>query len=48
MMATNRIRVDLASSNNNLVGLALWVLSEVCTAELATELHKEVLKVHIP
>lgn len=45
MMATNRIRVDLAHSNNNLVGLALCVLSEVCTVELATELHKEVLKV---
>lgn len=44
MMATNRIRVDLAHTNNNLVGLALCVLSEVCTPELATELHKEVLK----
>ena len=48
MMATNRIRVDLAHSNNNLVGLALCVLSEVCTVELATELHKEVLKVPHP
>jgi AP-1 complex subunit gamma-1 len=47
MMATNRIRVDLAHSNNNLVGLALCVLSEVCTVELATELHKEVLKVPV-
>ena len=44
MMATNRIRVDLAHSNHNLVGLALCVLSEVCTPELANELHKEVLK----
>ena len=43
-MATNRIRVDLAHSNHNLVGLALCVLSEVCTPELASELHKEVLK----
>jgi AP-1 complex subunit gamma-1 len=27
MMATNRIRVDLANTNSNLVGLALCVLS---------------------
>ena len=44
MMATNRIRVDLAHSNHNLVGLALCVLSEICTPELASELNKEVLK----
>ena len=32
MMATNRIRVDLTSNNVNIVGLALCVLSEICTA----------------
>ena len=35
MMATNRIRVDLTHTNNHLVGLALCVLSEICTPELA-------------
>ena len=47
MMATNRMRVDLAHNNNHLVGFALCVLSEICTPELARELHKEVLKVDI-
>jgi vesicle coat complex subunit len=44
MMATNRIRVDLQSNNSNIVGLALCVLSEICTVELSKELHNEVLK----
>jgi len=39
MMATNRIRVDLQSNNSNIVGLALCVLSEICTVELSKELH---------
>ena len=46
MMATNRIRIDLNSNNNNIVGLVLCVLSEICTAELAKDLHLDVLKVH--
>ena len=45
MMATNRIRIDLNSNNNNIVGLVLCVLSEICTAELAKDLHLDVLKV---
>ena len=44
-MATNRIRIDLNSNNNNIVGLVLCVLSEICTAELAKDLHLDVLKV---
>ena len=44
MMATNRIRIDLNSNNNNIVGLVLCVLSEICTAELAKDLHLDVLK----
>jgi hypothetical protein len=47
MMATNRIRIDLNSNNNNIVGLVLCVLSEICTAELAKDLHLDVLKVTI-
>ena len=46
MMATNRIRIDLNSNNNNIVGLVLCVLSEICTAELAKDLHLDVLKVN--
>jgi hypothetical protein len=45
MMATNRIRIDLNGNNNNIVSLALCVLSEICTAELARDLHQDVLKV---
>lgn len=45
MMATNRIRIDLNSNNNNIVGLVLCVLSEICTSELAKDLHQDVLKV---
>lgn len=45
MMATNRVRIDLNSNNNNIVGLVLCVLSEICTAELAKDLHLDVLKV---
>ena len=45
MMATNRVRIDLNSNNNNIVGLVLCVLSEICTAELAKDLHMDVLKV---
>lgn len=45
MMATNRIRIDLSSNNNNIVGLVLCVLSEICTSELARDLHQDVLKV---
>lgn len=44
MMATNRLRVDLTSTNNSIVGLVLCVISEICTTELARELHNEVLK----
>jgi vesicle coat complex subunit len=44
MMATNRIRIDLSSNNNNIVGLVLCVLSEICTSELARDLHQDVLK----
>ena len=47
MMATNRTRIDLNSNNNNIVGLVLCVLSEICTAELAKDLHLDVLKVTI-
>jgi len=47
MMATNRIRIDLNGSNNNIVSLTLCVLSEICTAELARDLHQDVLKVII-
>jgi len=43
-MATNRIRIDLNSNNNNIVGLVLCVLSEICTSELAKDLHLDVLK----
>lgn len=46
MMATNRIRIDLSSNNNNIVGLVLCVLSEICTSELARDLHQDVLKVN--
>jgi len=46
-MATNRIRIDLNGSNNNIVSLTLCVLSEICTAELARDLHQDVLKVII-
>ena len=35
MMSTNRIKVDLASTNTNVIGLALCVVSEICTIELA-------------
>jgi hypothetical protein len=35
MMATNRLRVDLTSPNNSIVGLVLCVISEICTSELA-------------
>lgn len=45
MMATNRIRIDLNGNNNNIVSLTLCVLSEICTAELARDLHLDVLKV---
>jgi vesicle coat complex subunit len=44
MMATNRIRIDLNGVNNNIVSLTLCVLSEICTAELARDLHQDVLK----
>jgi AP-1 complex subunit gamma-1 len=44
MMATNRIRIDLNGMNNNIVSLTLCVLSEICTAELARDLHQDVLK----
>ena len=47
MMATNRIRIDLNSNNNNIVGLVLCVLSEICTSELAKDLHLDVLKVMV-
>lgn len=47
MMATNRIRIDLNSNNNNIVGLVLCVLSEICTSELAKDLHLDVLKVTV-
>jgi hypothetical protein len=47
MMATNRIRIDLSSNNNNIVGLVLCVLSEICTSELARDLHLDVLKVNL-
>ena len=45
MMATNRIRIDLGSNNNSIVGLVLCVLSEICTSELARDLHQDILKV---
>lgn len=45
MMATNRIRIDLNGNNNNIVSLTLCVLSEICTSELARDLHQDVLKV---
>jgi hypothetical protein len=45
MMATNRIRIDLNGNNNNIVSLTLCVLSEICTPELARDLHLDVLKV---
>ena len=45
-MATNRIRIDLNVNNNNIVSLTLCVLSEICTPELARDLHIDVLKVH--
>lgn len=49
MMATNRIRIDLNGNNNNIVSLTLCVLSEICTPELARDLHTDVLKVlHSP
>ncbi len=35
MMATNRLRVDLTSPNNSIIGLVLCVISEICTSELA-------------
>lgn len=44
MMSTNRIKVDLGSTNTNVIGLALCVVSEICTVELAKELQGEVLK----
>lgn len=44
MMATNRIKIDLTSTNSNVIGLALCVVSEVCTIELARELQGEILK----
>lgn len=44
MMATNRIRIDLNGNNNNIVSLTLCVLSEICTSELARDLHQDVLK----
>jgi hypothetical protein len=47
MMATNRIRIDLNGNNNNIVSLVLCVLSEICTAELARDLHQDVAKVTI-
>lgn len=48
MMATNRIRIDLNGNNNNIVSLTLCVLSEICTPELARDLHQDVLKVKCP
>jgi hypothetical protein len=48
MMATNRIRIDLNGNNNNIVSLTLCVLSEICTPELARDLHQDVLKVSPP
>jgi AP-1 complex subunit gamma-1 len=48
MMATNRIRIDLNGNNNNIVSLTLCVLSEICTPELARDLHQDVLKVNLP
>lgn len=44
MMSTNRIKVDLVSTNTNVIGLALCVVSEVCTVELAKELQGEIMK----
>ena len=44
MMATNRLKIDLGSVNNSIVGLVLCVISEICTTELARELYNEVLK----
>jgi hypothetical protein len=35
MMATNRLKIDLGSVNNSIVGLVLCVISEICTTELA-------------
>lgn len=44
MMATNRMRIDLSSSNNYVVALALSSLAEICTADMCRELASEVAK----